>query len=916
MRKTVLASIAVVLVGVVAFLWWRRSEPVSSSHSSQSSTKVIEPTRSPGEPRGEREGPSAPVLVDDDPRGALRLEGQVLDGDERPVAGATVVLASNPPRTATTEADGGFAFDALVGRPYTLVARAPQGIAGPVTTKLTDKSDPVVLHLHPAAKVTVTVSGVDGKPIDGATVELRGIDAQRTATKAGTAIFSTVVPGGYQVAAWADKMAHATTWIQVSAGDTPAKLTLAAGAAASGRVVDDHGNPVAGARVTYHGASDWNQQADERYDAMTSDKDGTFRFAAMPSGSFRFVAAHDQFAPGTSSLVTLDGTNEHTGIVITVSAGVTVRGRVVDSAKQPLPSARVRIGISSRRGMIFQSPRQAYTDAKGAFEIKGLPKRELAAVAMHESGASETATVDATRGDVGDVTLIVDVTGSIAGVVVDPQGQPVEGAQVSAGPNFRDQRATSDFTQWRLRGFPQELTDAAGKFTLTGLAQGSYSIIAMRAHAASRGRRGATEGVVAETGTKDLKIVLAPEGGVKGKVAFADGSAPAAFTVSVGMTQQSFLGDGAFELDALPPQTYELSVRGPSFQARVVEVTVQSGKTADAGTITVAKGRVLAGTVVANGQPVEGATVYAGRMLFGNGTSNSANFGPMGQGTKQATTEKDGSFSLAGFNDGDLAITAEHPTIGRSKAMRIPTDLSTQGELVLELQKFGALSGVLRQAGKPAEGIIVSCQSTTTPGAIYGVASGPDGAYRYDRLAPDTYKVSATVGMPMTGMKFYSKEIAVPPGKEVTIDLAVEPGTVTLNVQPVPKSGKLGVANVWVASGNFSARTATDLGLRMAAAGQGSSQWSIIRAGEAARIAELTRGTYTACVVPFPAEVQGMGAMGYVDRHGDKLPAFCAAITVAAAPEMQSMQIPVELPPFIPDAPSGGGSGSLGGHGK
>src|SRR5437899_1224500 len=81
-------------------------------------------------------------------------------------------------------------------------------------------------------------------------------------------------------------------------------------------------------------------------------------------------------------------------------------------------------------------------------------------------------------------------------------------------------------------------------------------------------------------------------------------AATVAFTISIGMTQQSFTGDGAFELDELPPQHYELSVRGPSFQTRSVEVDVPSGKNADVGTITVAKGRVLAGTVVADGQPV------------------------------------------------------------------------------------------------------------------------------------------------------------------------------------------------------------------------------------------------------------------------------------------------------------------------
>jgi hypothetical protein len=594
--------------------------------------------------------------------------------------------------------------------------------------------------------------------------------------------------------------------------------------------------------------------------------------------------------------------------VIVMSAGATVRGRVVDTSHRPLASARVRIGVSSRRAVALEPPRQAYTDGQGTFEIKGLARREHAAVALAESGSSQTVTVDTTRGDVSDVTLVVDVTGTIAGVVVDPNGAALEGVQVSAGPNFRGQLAMGDFTNWRLRGFPQELTDSSGRFTLTGLAPGSYMISATRSRAASRGRRGASDGMVAETGIKDLRIVLQPEGGVRGKVALSDGSAPAAFTISVGSMQQAFAGDTAFELNALAPQTYELNVRGPSFQSRSVSVTVEPAKVADVGTITVVRGRTLAGIVVADGQGVPDATVYAGHQIFGNGTSNTANArGPMGGDVKQTTTGADGSFSLAGFNEGDLAITAEHPAIGRSKAMRIPTDMPGEGELVLELQKFGALSGVLRQDTKPVEGVLVSCQSTTAPGAVYTVASGPDGSFRYDHLAPDTYKVSATVGRPMTGMKFYSKEVVVPSGKEVKVDLAVEPGAVTLNVAAVPRAGTLGFASAWVATGTMEAHTANELQLRMAAAGQGSSQWVIVRRGEPAKFAELVPGPYTACVVVFPNEVQAMAALSYAQRHGDKLPAFCLPVIVQPAPETQTASVPVEIPPFIPD---GAGSGS------
>ncbi|MCX5742100.1 MAG: carboxypeptidase regulatory-like domain-containing protein, partial [Proteobacteria bacterium] len=593
--------------------------------------------------------------------------------------------------------------------------------------------------------------------------------------------------------------------------------------------------------------------------------------------------------------------------------------KVVDARKAPIASARVRIGAGGNpRGMLFEAPRQAYTDATGAFEIRGLPRKALAAVALAEAGASQTQELDTTGGD-AEVTLVIDVTGTIAGVVVDPAGQPMEGVQVSAGPSFGDSRTPTDFSQWRLRGFPEDLTDSGGRFTLTGLAQGKYNVSASPARSASRGRRfmgGGANDVTATTGELHLKIVLPPEGAVKGKVQFADGKAPDAFTVSVGMTQQAFVGTAAFTLDALPPRKYELSVRGPSFQTRIVELEVESGKTVDAGTITVEKGRTIGGVVLADGQPVAGATVHVGRLVFGNGSTSNANFGPMGGATKHDTTDGEGKFMIAGFPEGDITIVAEHDTIGRSRAMRLPTVMPGQTELTLTLEKFGALSGVLKQGDKPAEGIFVACQSTTTPGALYSVSSGPDGSYRFDKLAPDTYKVSATLGMPMIGMKFYSKQIDVPAGKEVKIDLAVEPGTVTVEVALAPKAGKVGVANVYIASGTIVAKTGQELGLRMAAAGPGASQWVIIRDGEAARFSEVAPGSYTACAVPFPFEVRGMGAMGYGERHSDSLLAFCKPFTVAPSPATQAMTVAVELPPFIKDASSGSGAGSGAGSGS
>src|SRR5205823_1219371 len=185
--------------------------------------------------------------------------------------------------------------------------------------------------------------------------------------------------------------------------------------------------------------------------------------------------SHPERAPGSSALVTLDGKTPRDGVVIALEVGAVVKGRVVDAQHRPVAAARVRIGAGpgggpggfgrggrggrggagGPGGRTFEAPRQAFSDGDGAFEIRGLPRRPLSAVALHETGASQTVAVDASHGDVTDLVLTLDVTGTIAGLVVDPDGQPVEGAQVSAGPSFGGGRGGPggfDLSQWHLRG--------------------------------------------------------------------------------------------------------------------------------------------------------------------------------------------------------------------------------------------------------------------------------------------------------------------------------------------------------------------------------------------------------------------------------------------------------------------------------
>ena len=129
-------------------------------------------------------------------------------------------------------------------------------------------------------------------------------------------------------------MAHAFAWLQVGSGDNEVKLTLVPGAAVSGRVVDDQGKASKARTSCSPAPRTGARRPTSAHDAITTGKDGAFRFAAMPAGSFRFVATHAELAPGTSSIVTLDGKTERAGITITLAAGAVVRGKVIDGRRQ------------------------------------------------------------------------------------------------------------------------------------------------------------------------------------------------------------------------------------------------------------------------------------------------------------------------------------------------------------------------------------------------------------------------------------------------------------------------------------------------------------------------------------------------------------------------------------------------------
>src|SRR5437867_4094463 len=104
MQRKALVALGSVIAVIAGGWWLLRERAPATPATAAAATHAEPPGRAAERPgRSGEIGPPARIVVDDDPRGSLRLEGQVVDADDHGVAGATVVLTSNPPRTTLTE---------------------------------------------------------------------------------------------------------------------------------------------------------------------------------------------------------------------------------------------------------------------------------------------------------------------------------------------------------------------------------------------------------------------------------------------------------------------------------------------------------------------------------------------------------------------------------------------------------------------------------------------------------------------------------------------------------------------------------------------------------------------------------------------------------------------------------------------
>jgi len=423
MNRKLIAGLLALLVAAVAvwLLWLRgRGDGAPDVPAANPARTAAIPDK-PATP-AKTEGPPAPRglpprwSIDLDPEGPLVLEGQVLGPDRKGVAKAKVKLASVPPRTAVAEDDGTFSFDKLVGRSYSLAATSGD-LVGSLEFRLTASSGPAVIHVSEGVTVEVTVVDEPGKPIAGASVHESGEDEPVVLTDdKGVAKLKGIRPGWVAVEASAPGYAPNTTITTLGSAGAAGKvqLTLRKGFAVAGKVVDADGRPIAKAKVRASAQTwGWGDQTGE-LDVVTDDK-GAFQIPALSAGTHTLSAVDGEHAPASSTPITIKDV-PISGVVITMQAGGTLAGKVVDTGGKPVPFATVQVIGKGQNAWQQATPRQATTDRLGAFELRGLARIKLQARAEAEVSASKLVEVELSdKAAVTDLTLVLEISGRIAG---------------------------------------------------------------------------------------------------------------------------------------------------------------------------------------------------------------------------------------------------------------------------------------------------------------------------------------------------------------------------------------------------------------------------------------------------------------------------------------------------------------------
>ncbi len=658
--------------------------------------------------------------------GGLTLSGVVRDLYGGVVPGATVTAGALA--FARADDEGRYSLTVPAGH-WSIDARSDDYFPSRLALQVTEEAT-VDFDLLPGGAIEGVVEDEHGVPMPDAVVSYGSLvsrasgysyspasASQSTRTDAsGRFRLAPLRPASYQLSARTESSSTpAPLSVRVALLETRDDVTLVVrpGHAVDGRVLDDEGVPVAGARVIAR------HRAGNEIETV-SNAAGTYRLRGLHDGPWTFRAAAGEGDVGARVSRVITGESEPLDLRIT-------RGGEIHGHVDGGPGSHVTLGVPpgsmsfaelARANAVRGLATIAADD--GSFAFPSVPPGAWIVHARADDGHTGSSPVELESAGEAEVRIELEAPGGVAGTL-DNLGGDREGVRVGLRQGDRRLAETS--------------LDSRGAFAFTRVPTGRWSLDVLHHGAAVPIVEGPTVVAIASSQTEHVRLVVESTSHVlRGRVIDIDASPVADAHVEVratkrGETRQTVTdAEGLFALDSASATTYRVDVTGPRGLGLAVAQDVASDAELE---LVLHETASVRGRVLADGRPVR---------RFQLRPSGLSVLGPY-------VFDDEGRFVLEDVRPGEFTVSVLAPEGVASRSLRL--DDGDVAEITFDLEPWAMLRGrVVDPQGSPVPGasVDVSSEAGRAEGREGAVMTDAEGGFTLDGLGPGPTVVIATKG--------------------------------------------------------------------------------------------------------------------------------------------------------------------------
>jgi hypothetical protein len=385
------------------------------------------------------------------------LPGRVVDDAGLPVAGAHVQADGRSTWSeARSDVNGAFRLDGVGPETFTMIATKTGYMNATLTGIEGTSARDLSIVLKRGGSIAGHISGLTAVDAGRISVTAQGATAfTGPVDAAGNFLVQGLPDGALSVYAQGPgRQTEVRSVTVTNGGAAPVELELITGAALHGRITRG-GNPLARTTVHISGTNGLSRE-------VLTGPDGTYVMHDLPPGEYSVFLTPDSGAAAGAQGVR---------VVVTASGAVydrdfkdaTIRGRVLDAARQPIREAAVSFTGAGGAHVVS-------TDADGRFVFEHVMDATITVAGRKSGYAPEAKRISITSGSAADVELTLVAVGATLVRVVDARTDSVLDAVVVAGGSMPSPVGSSSGS--RTADGTQQLWLQPGDYELTVMSGG------------------------------------------------------------------------------------------------------------------------------------------------------------------------------------------------------------------------------------------------------------------------------------------------------------------------------------------------------------------------------------------------------------------------------------------------------------